>query len=355
MYALLEDINMIKNIVKSKLFLLVTGVLVVTMAAQAVLRPPVRAAGTAVVSVEASSPVQTGADFQANFYVTASGAPVYTVSFSVNFSGITFQSYSPGSSPFNGSNSVANGGSPGSTSIQIAASYVGLVPGGTGKILVGNATLRAGSSAGTGIIAISGVQAYEYQTDPNNETAMSASGQNGSVTIQAPVQPPASCPSGQTGTPPNCTTPSSGSGGGSSSGGGGSTASPNPNNSVAVPSSSDGSASDNPPDIISEAEFMGESDENADTAAPPSDEAEDSESWFSVWNIAAVGGGVVLLLALVVGGRIFMLHRSKAAELTNHVMTPPSPPVTPSAPQPLQPDHTEVGQTVYPDSEHKQE
>lgn len=345
---------MIKNGVKSKVTLLFAGVLLFASAITSLLGNSAQAAGTAHVTVEASSPVQTGADFQANFYVTASGVSVYSVGFNVSLSGVTFRSYTPGASPFNGSNSVASGGSAGSTSFQIAASYGGAVAGGMGKLFVGQATLRAGSTGGTGAITISNVQALEYTTDSENPTNMAGSDQDGSVAIQAPVTPPATCPAGQVGTPPNCSTPQqpSGGNGGGTTGAGGSAANPNPDNSVAVPSGSTPEL-DPQADIVSESDFM---DASAEDTKESSDTAADEKTTFPLKTILFAGGAVVVLAGVGVLARLIVLRRRSSKELAGHIVMPPaSTPSTPSTPpqSPIQPN---AGQTIYPDSnEHKQE
>lgn len=195
----------------------------------------VSAAGSAVITVESSSSVSTGASVDLNFYVTPSGANVYSVGANVSLSNLTFQSWSSSGSPFNGFNGVTAGGSAGSTSFTFSASYQGAAAGGSSKVFIGKAVATAGGSAGTASINFSSPEAYDSSID-----TMAASAQNRSITITAPVQ---SCSAGQTGTPPNCTTVQSGGSSSGSSGSSGSTPSnptttPNKKSTASVPAAS---------------------------------------------------------------------------------------------------------------------
>lgn len=186
------------------------------------------AAGSAQFTVESEGSVTAGQNVTLRFYVTPSGGPgLFVASVRVNLTNLTYVSGTSSGYGFSGTGS-AQGGTAGATTFDVVASHQS-GSSSTGKTLMYTVTVQAAGSAGTGTVALSNAQADDttvVNLDPG--AAMSTSTQNRSITINAAQVP--TCPSGQTGTPPNCTTPSGGGGSGSGSG-----STPNPNNNGSNP------------------------------------------------------------------------------------------------------------------------
>lgn len=269
------------------------------------------AAGSAVLSVDISpSPVTAGGNVTLSFYVTPSGMNVYSATVNVNLTNLSYLSFSPSGSPFPNS-TVPVGGSAGSTSFSIVSTYQGASSGSSGKTLMGVVTAQSSGSAGTGTVALSGADAYDTNGDP-----MSASSQNRTVTINAPAAP--TCPSGQIGTPPNCTTPAAPSGssnsgssssGSSNSGGSTNTSAnivdnPNPDSTVAV----DG-------EIMSENDFSlaaADAEAENDTVATVTKKTPASL-------ITKLVAGLMLVVLAAVAAKIVLGKVSRKRELSRHV------------------------------------
>lgn len=287
----------------------------------------VNAAGSAVITVELSAgSVQTDGNVTLSFYATPSGASVYSAQINVNLTNLTFQSYSSAGSPMTGSNSVAVGGSVGSTSFTIVTSYSG--PGGSSsKTLMGRVTAKAGSSAGTGQITLSGADAYDNTGDP-----MTASSQNASVTITAPPTPPP--PSG-----------GGGSGGGGSGGGGSNPANPsNPTTPASNPNPASEVAAGGETMTEQEYSIVTANYENGDV---PDEVATTTTKKSSLGKFAAVGAGLIGALAIIAGVMLFLKHRanSLAGGMISGSTTLPvngdadtAAPTTPEKPQPSDKD-----------------
>ncbi len=277
------------------------------------------AAGSAVVSVEiSSSSVTAGENVTLRFYVTPSGINVYSASTNVSLTNLSFLSYSPSSSPFTGYNAASSGGSVGSTSFSVTASYSGANAGSNGKTLIGVVTAQSSGSAGTGTVALSGADAYDINGDP-----MSASSQNDTVTINAPAAP--TCPSGQTGTPPNCTSPSTPSG---------STNSGNSSNSSSGGSSSSGSTNttvntvDNPnPDSTLNAggETMSENDFSLAAAEAEAETVATTTKKTPASLVTKLVAGLMLVVLAAVAAKIILSRLARKRALNRHVAGSASP------------------------------
>ncbi len=154
---------------------------------------PALAAGTVYLSSANSSVIQ-GSNFTLQLRISP-GTPVTAVQATVNFvpSQLQYVSISYSGSPFNQE-------MPGSTTASsISMTRFMLNSAGTSAdSLIASITFKALSSSGTSSVTLSGVDAI-YGADSTSPAAS-----NASVAFVA-----ASCPSGQVGTPPNCTTPTS--------------------------------------------------------------------------------------------------------------------------------------------------
>lgn len=288
------------------------------------------AAGSAVISAESASSVTTGSNITVNFYATPSSANIYSGEFNATLTNLTFQSYSSSGSPFNGLNIVVAGNSAGSTNFTVAFSHIGSSAGSSAKALIGTATLRASGSAGTGQVQLGGLIA-----DDNTGDSMSVSASGKTISITAP--PAAStCPAGQTGTPPNCTTPSSGGGGGTntpatsnSSNTSNPIDNPNPDSQVNIPTSDDAE-----PETISEDEaskVVTGAGEFTTTSADT--EQESSMGWLKY-----AAGAIVLLVLVGAGAKAFFAWQTRTAVGSHAAFKPPaqmaqtSPPPHPQTP-----------------------
>jgi hypothetical protein len=160
----------------------------------------VHAAGAAAFSVEGFSTIEAGKTMELSLYVTVSGADVNSSSVILNFSNFTYVSFSDSGKSFSLA-IVTDGDFVGSTSVEVVGAFTN-GGGAQGKLLMGKLTVQAAGSAGTGNITLSNPKAYD---NGGNLEAMDTSVQNKSVTLTQP--PAATCPSGQVGTPPNCSTP----------------------------------------------------------------------------------------------------------------------------------------------------
>ncbi len=296
----------VKNMHKLRAILgvFVASILVV----QAIFIGAAQAAGSAVVTVEPSAAsVNTNSNVNLRFYVTPSGASIYSVQFNVNLSNLTFVSYSAGGTF--AQNFVQSGGTAGSTSFQIVSSHSG-VNSSSSKAYIGQVTVKASASAGTGSINISGVVAYDSNLD-----GMSASGQAGSVTI---ISPPASGGGGSSnpgsggGGSPQPTTPS-----------GNVTQNPNPDSTVAIPNE-DGSEAV----IISEEELANVLDEDSESGTDTEKESTEKPKPISI------DFKKILLYALpvaLVGLLGFLGYRFWDYRRNSKFHPPVSPPVDPTA------------------------
>lgn len=275
----------------------------------ALISAPVSAAGSAVITVEPSTnTVTTGTNLELRFYVTPSGANVYSASISVSLINLTYQSFDSTGTAF----SVAVVPTSTSTSFEIATSYQGASPGGTGKLYMGKVVVLASASAGTGQINLSSAGAYDASLDP-----MSATSQNKSVTIAAPATPPATCPSGQTGTPPNCTAPVV------TTTTSNPTTTPNASSKVTVPTATStpgDPASEVVPETLLSETFQKGSEEDAQKASDDAaaKKTTKSPSW-KTYGLAGVA--IVVLAGLGVGAKLLIMKRRiRSSSLTGHNM-----------------------------------
>lgn len=250
-----------------------------------------QAAGSVVVTVESSSSVQTGSNTELRFYATPSGANVYGVQVDVVLANLTYVSFSASGTGFNGYAGVPSGGSNGSTSFQIAGSYQNPATGSGAKVLIGRVTVKASATAGTASITLSGAQATSWETG-DVLGAMSASSQNGSITVASP--PPASTPTPtptqqETQTPPPTenTTPAN------------QTTSPNPDSDVLVP------AEENSPEestIVKETEIAKVFDEGVRELENNNEVIQTEEDESDKLSPAVIAGVVIGSLVLIIGG-----------------------------------------------------
>lgn len=277
------------------------------------------AAGSVVVSAESINSVQTGGTIDINFYATVSGANIGGVSFSVNLSNLSYQSYSAAGTAFNGYSGVPSGGS---SAFQVAASYLG--GGSSGRLFIGKITGLAGGTAGTGTVTVSNVSAV----DNPNEEAMSGSSQNKSVTITAPPAPAPTCPAGQTGTPPNCTTPPPPAAAPTTPSN--QTTQPNTSSTVAVPGTTKPAPNTESPKIVSEQvvadtytdNSLSKEDSEATTQevqTPEEDKASLDELFTPTTIIASIGGVAIVALATLALLK-YMARRKASRDLNRHIV-----------------------------------
>ncbi len=271
---------------------------------QNILAGQATAAGSVVVSVEPSlASVNTGENLELRFYATPSGANLWGVSVQVALSQLSFVSFDSTGAPFNGFSGVPYGGTAGSTNFEVVGSYQGQHTGSTGKIYLGKVVVAAASSAGTGTVTLSGVIAYSnYQQDP-----MSSSASGTTITISAPSSsnPPAACGAGQTGTPPNCVTPSQPASNSNPA------LSPNSSSKITVPSSTSVS-SEASGEVVSEREVSDVL--AATTSAEEETNAEDKKGPSLVPYVLLGAGGLMVIAGILCTVLLARKHRTKPQE-----------------------------------------
>ncbi len=269
------------------------------------------AAGSAVITAEGPSSVAAGSEFDVSFFVTPSGADLFSAEVSVSLTNLTYVKAVAATTQFSGTGFATSSTD---TSFTVVASHANNGSSNT-KVRMLTVTLRAGSAAATGQIALSGAVAKDVTVkdlDPN--APMNASAQNRSVTV--------SCPSGQTGTPPSCTSPSGGggSGAGTNTDNGGTTNTnttprnvvnnPVPGSTIAVGTDENGN-----PNVMTEDEFsIGTVNANTSTettmaAAKPA----------SSKRALAIGGIIALLILVLVGVKLVLSRVSAGRTLNRHV------------------------------------
>lgn len=266
----------------------------------------VSAAGTAIYTAEGLASVQPGATYTLNVYVNASGAAIWSGSIDISLTNFTYQSYSPGSSPF-GIAQVIAGNTPGSTSFTIGVAHTS-GSGSTGKTLLGVVTLKAtGAGGSTGQIQLSGAQADDFNVDP-----MAASSQNRSVSITAPPNEDETGNGGGSGNQPSNDSGDDGQQGDNSTLKN-PAVTPNANSSVNVPNEQ------NEPEEISEEEYselVNDMPDEEDTEEPETPAgATDSGS-----NLPLIGG-IVLMVLLVAGSGLLALKKLGARRYSSVAAT----------------------------------
>lgn len=305
----ITEISQIMLLHKKRFALLIFALI---LAFSGFLQRPVSAAGSAVITVEPSvTSVTAGGTLDLRFYVTPSGANVYSAYIYVTLTNMYFQSYDSTSVPFNGFAGITDGNSAGSTYFQISTSYQGASPGGAGKVYMGRVRVITGS-AGSASAVLSASDAYDPNVDP-----MSPSSQNTSITVSAPASPPASCPSGQTGTPPNCSIPSTAPSSQTTTPSSTNASSqPNETSNATIPSSN--STSDNPTsELVTENSLnqLSQSELNSDKAQ--SDDENEELDYKSI--SMAVGGGLLGLLIIAILGSKLAKRHARTKEINRHI------------------------------------
>ena len=161
-------------------------ILVSLIGVNASLSAKTSAAGKVSVEVTASSQsVAQGSNFTETFYVNASEASITGLSVNVTLDKATFVSYDASGSPFS-FNSTSLDGSGNTSVFSIIAGYSGDASG-TGRILIGKATLVASASGAT-TTSVADIQAYDTANDPMDNTTPN----QGATTVSVNVGPPGS-------------------------------------------------------------------------------------------------------------------------------------------------------------------
>ncbi len=297
---------------------------------------PVSAAGSAAFTAETNTnSAQTGNTFEIRFYVTTSGANIYSGDVYVTLTNSVFNSYSAVDTDFNGISSTM-GGQNGSTSFQIVAGYNG-TNSGSGKLYIGK-VIATGTSVGTATINL-----YNPSADDANLAPMSASSQDKTVSVTAPPSSGGSptCPSGQVGTPPNCSAPQAPSTDKSTTRNTAAT-SPNPDSNVALPGSNDDPTA--PPDIVAEPIFA------ADAASELTDQPAAGDSKKASRTkllVAGLAGVVALAAAGFIGFKVFKHRRQLLSYWQHH--DSPKPPSDEDAPSTSQQNTPPPETVINPD------
>lgn len=303
---------------KLRLNVLALGLVLSVAVLVAALPRKAYAVGSAVFTTESASSVTTGANLQVSLYVTptlgAGDAGLWSASVVLSLGNLTYSLYTPNSSAGAFGYNVVQSSS--SNSVEITAAHTSGT-GSTGKTLIGVVTVQAGSAA-SGQLNLGSTLAGDYDSN-----TMSTSDQDRSVTI--------TCPAGQTGTPPSCSSASGGggstgggsTGGGSTSGGstGGGTPSggtanpvdnPNPNSTANVGTDENGQ-----PVTVSEDEYSqlvnGIAQDNAtETVASTSKSS-------TLKRTLTVAGLAMLVVVALLGGKLLLSRARMAKELNRHV------------------------------------
>lgn len=271
------------------------------------------AAGSAQITLESAAGGVAGSEQEIRLYVTPTGAPLYTVQTTINLANMTFVSYTPNGTYFALFNSAASGGSVGSTSFTIGASHQGLAETAAGtKAFVGTIRVQLGGSAGTATAS----QTAHKADDAIDVSPMATSAPARSMTITAAQSP--TCPAGQVGTPPNCTTPSTGgNGGGGGSGTTNPVNNPNPGSSAVVPTAG-GSAENPTAEVLSESEYS----DIMTASAQDNDDAIVATTTKTNAKLPLIAGGAAALLLIVVAGGLILARVRSNRPVRSHVASP---------------------------------
>jgi hypothetical protein len=210
-----------------KYFGIVLGLILVTIFAAAGLTDQAQAAAASIYVSPASSSAVNGTNFSVAVRANTGGsnADGVNVTLSYDSSKLQFVSVSGAASPLNQGANYADTGS------SIAGGAYNTTPA-TGDILLFTATFKAKVGAGTSPLSLLTSGAYATELDSGG-SSLGASLVGGNISFSEPPAP--TCPTGYTGTYPNCVAPTTGGGssggnGGGNTGGGHSTGSGNNGN-----------------------------------------------------------------------------------------------------------------------------